>query len=45
VSHEAVVTICLAGLPVEVLPWQVAQEPGATPVWLNTVPANDVVDL
>ena len=35
----------LAGLPVEVLPWQVAHEPAATPVWLNTVPANDVVDL
>jgi hypothetical protein len=25
--------------------WQLAQDPAATPVWLNAAPANDVVDL
>ena len=28
--------MCVVGLPVAVVPlWQVAQVPGATPVWLN----------
>ena len=31
--------------PLAVLPWQLEQVPGATPVWLNAAPANDVVDL
>jgi len=26
--------LCMAGIPVADLPWQVAQEPGTTPVWL-----------
>jgi hypothetical protein len=39
-----VVMICVAGLPFAPV-WQVAQLPGATPVWLNSVPANDDVDL
>jgi hypothetical protein len=31
-SHEAVVGMCVAGLPLAVDPlWQVAQVPGATP--------------
>ena len=36
VSHAAVVGRCVVGLPVAVVPlWQVAQVPGATPVWLK----------
>jgi len=34
-SHEAVVGMWFDGLPVAETPWQVAQVPGATPIWLK----------
>ena len=35
-SHDWVVGICVVDLPVAVVPlWQVAQVPGAMPVWLK----------
>ncbi|MFH1819749.1 MAG: hypothetical protein ABIK08_08855 [Pseudomonadota bacterium] len=43
-SHEAVVGIWVAGLPVAVVPlWQVAHVPGATPVWLKVAGAQALV--
>ena len=45
-SHAAVVGIWFAGLPRAVAPlWQVAHEPGTTPVWLNVAPVKLVVLL
>ena len=43
-SHDAVVAICVAGLPLADVPlWQVEQVPGATPVWLNVAGTHAVV--
>ena len=43
-SHEAVVGMCVAGLPVAVVPlWQVAQVPAAMPVWLKVAGVQAVV--
>jgi hypothetical protein len=44
VSHEAVVGICVAGLPAAVVPlWQVVQVPGVTPAWLKVAGFQAVV--
>ena len=44
VSQVAVVGTWFDGLPLAVVPlWQVAQEPGATPVWLNVAGVQAVV--
>jgi hypothetical protein len=43
-SQAAVVGICPDGLPVAVVPlWQVAQVPGAIPVWLKVAGVHPVV--
>ena len=43
-SHDALVLMCPAGLPSACVPlWQVAQDPVATPAWLNAAPAKLVV--
>ena len=34
-SHDLVVGIWLAGLPLAVEPWQLAQEPGITLTWVK----------
>ena len=45
VSQAAVVTMCVAGLPLAVVPlWQEAQ-PVTMPVWTNVAPANVTVLL
>jgi hypothetical protein len=44
VSHDAVVGIWDAGLPVAVVPlWQVMHVPGVTPAWLNVAGFQAVV--
>jgi hypothetical protein len=46
VSQESVpIGTWFATTPLAVLPWQLAQVPATTPVWLKVAPTNEVVDL
>jgi hypothetical protein len=43
VSQDAVVTTWFVGLPLALVPWQLAQVPATTPVWLNVAGSQAVV--